>query len=364
MRATTASRGFTLIEMMVSVAILGIIVSLAVQAAIVIDRGRRPREITAQMQGEGRTGLSYVEADLRAAALGAGTGVVWAEKGGNAVRRPAVQIVEDVVDDGFLEAKPGTDALLVVRAWPGERSGAALAADVAQTNLEFPVTRVVDDGADPPEPIFSRGDHVLVGEYGDAVWVPLGAVDEGTRTLTPELAVNVLPGEHATSVARGGPVRRAIARLYYVNKRDELRRVELAVPRLPETQAEVLSNMDVARNVENLQIDCAVQAGLDLGACPGVLGAGAEVTDEAKGFGTFAGGGARLDATRVSALRTVTLSVVVRSPDLAETSGPFDAPIAVGGVTLEPGGASAEGHYLRRAYQIGVAVRNTSLESM
>jgi prepilin-type N-terminal cleavage/methylation domain-containing protein len=348
------ARGFTLLELMVTVAIMSILMALGVQAFIVMARSQRPREVTADMQGEGRTGLALVEADLRTASLGAGSGVIWAVRGGNRIRRPAVQIYDNVgAFDSRLLAKPQTDALLVVRAAVDGR--AALVGDTAATNVQLAVTDANR---------FAAGDAVLLGEYDDAAWIPLRSVDLATNRLTPELAVPLYPSERAVVAASGSAVRRARAILYYVDSRDRLMRAELAVPYVPDVDTQVLSTSEIARGVENLQIDCAVEAGAGLGPCPAPRLAGADVTDEATtmlGF-FFADGGARLGWDSIPNLRTVTVSAVLRSRPLND-SALSDDPIALEGVTLLPSVSSPGERYLRRAYRIGVAVRNTSLGS-
>jgi prepilin-type N-terminal cleavage/methylation domain-containing protein len=355
MRDLRSRRGFTLLELMVTVALMGILMTLGVQAFIVMVRSQRPRELMAQMQGEGRTGITLVETDLRTASLGAGTGVVWAEKGGNRVRRPAVQIYENVAGmPGLLFAKAQTDALLIVRAAVDGR--ASLVGDTIETNVQLEVTDA--EG-------FADGASVLLGEYEDAAWIPIATVDVPTRRLTPSAAIPLYPSENATIAASGSAVRRARAFLYYVNTQDQLVRAELAVPYLPDDATQVLSAVDVARGVENLQIDCAVDAGAGLTGCPAPLAAGTEVTDEAIAtLGSFGwGGGARLAFDTVPTLRTVTVSLVVRSRPLTPDSGIADDPIALEGVTLEPSVVTPGARFLRRAYRIGVAVRNTSLGS-
>jgi hypothetical protein len=92
--------------------------------------------------------------------------------------------------------------------------------------------------------------------------------------------------------------------------------------------------------------------------------AGNEVTDEAATMlGSFWwGGGARLAFDTIPTLRTVTVSLVVRSRPLTD-SAIVDDPMAIEGVTLEPSVVTPGARFLRRAYRIGVAVRNTSLGS-
>jgi prepilin-type N-terminal cleavage/methylation domain-containing protein len=348
------ARGFTLLELMVTVAITSILMALAVQAFVVMARSQRPREVTADMQGEGRTGLALIESDLRLASLGAGSGVIWAEKGGNRIRRPAVQIYDNVAAfDSKLLAKPQTDALLVVRAAVDGR--AALVGDTVGTNVRLDVTDATR---------FAAGGAVLLGEYDDAAWIPLRAVDLATNRLTPALPIPLYPSERAVIAPSGSAVRRARAILYYVDARDRLIRAELAVPWVPDVETQVLSVSEIARGVENLQIDCAVDAGTGLGACPAPRLAGADVTDEATtllGF-FFADGGARLGWDTIPNLRTVTVSAVLRSRPLGDSTL-SDEPIAIEGVTLLPSVSSPGERYLRRAYRIGVAVRTTSLGS-
>ncbi|MFY3742900.1 prepilin-type N-terminal cleavage/methylation domain-containing protein [Anaeromyxobacter sp. Red801] len=358
----SSRRGFTLLELMVAMGITAILVTMAVQGAIMVDRGRRPRELLAQIQGEGRQGLGYLEADLRAGSLGAGTGIIRTAIGGNPASRPAVQIFENVGGGGFLDVKPGTDAVLVVRSAPSDGVRPALVGDVTTTTGALIVTDVGP---------FTAGAPVLAGEYEDAVWIPISTIDVDTKTLTSSLGADVFPGKNAHKINAGALVRPARARLYYVDAQDRLVRADLAVPRPPETAADVTERVDIARNVENLQVDCSVEQGLALTACPAAI-VGQDVTTEAvPALGEFpAGGGARLQAASgnndVAALRTVSLSVVVRSRELLGDPGPTDPRIQIQGVTLAPSGTGVNpnGLYMRRSYQLGVAVRNTSLGSL
>lgn len=359
----SSRRGFTLIEMVVAMGITALLVTMAVQGAIMVDRGRRPRELLAQIQGEGRQGLANLEADLRAGSLGAGTGIVRTVVGGNPAARPAVQVFENVGGGGFLDAKPGTDAVLVVRSAAAAGDvRPALVGDVTTTAGALTVTEISP---------FTAGQAVLAGEYEDAVWIPISNVDVDTRTLTSSLGADVFPGKSAHKINAGALVRPARARLYYVDAQDRLIRADLAVPRAPQTAADVVERMDIARNVENLQVDCSVEQGTALAGCPAVI-VGQDVTTEAEAsLGAFpAGGGARLQAATgnndVSALRTVNLSAVVRSRELLGDPGPTDPRIQIQGVTLAPSGTGVnpDGLYMRRSYQVGVAVRNTSLGSL
>jgi prepilin-type N-terminal cleavage/methylation domain-containing protein len=358
---SAAPRGFTLLELMITVALTAILVSLGVQTFTVMMRGQRPRRMITQMQGAGRTGVTLIEAALRSASLGTGTGVIWTDKGGAGVRRPAVQIYENVAETaGFLDVKPGTDALLVVRAAAGP--GAALSAETRETNVGFTVTNTSPPGGTA----FAAGQRVLLGEYGDAVWIPVTAVDAGTKTVSSGLSVALYPGERASKASSGSLVRVARAQLFFVNGKDELVRAELAVPYLPPDASQITEYYEVARGVDNLQVDCAVDLGPAAGPCPAPLAVGADVTDEATAsLGTFgAGGGARLDLNSIPTLRTVTLSIISRTAPLPSDTAQADAPIEIEGVALDASDAPLGSRFLRRSYRIGVAVRNTSLESL
>jgi prepilin-type N-terminal cleavage/methylation domain-containing protein len=373
MRANRTSRGFTLVELMVTVGLISIVMTLAVSAAITIDRGRRPRALLAVAQGEGRQGLAFLEAELRIASMGVGTGIVRTAQNGNAISRPAVQIFDNLAGGGFLEAKAGTDALLLVLPVPNAAAAvsdppgspwaapAALAAD-AIWNAE-PYTLVVTDTS-----AFADNALVLVGDYGNAVWAPIAAVNKGQRELKTGLNVPVLPDTQANKIAAGSAVHLARARLYFVNVRDELVRADLRVPYAPSSIADVAEAQALVTGVENLQLDCAIEANNAFAACPPALAAGNAVSDEAAP--SLGGGGARFDpaipANAVSALRTVALGVVVRSREKVTDDTPADAPVTLNGVTLTASGHDVDpsARYLRRAYQIGVAVRNTSLGAL
>jgi prepilin-type N-terminal cleavage/methylation domain-containing protein len=351
----TSPRGFTLLELMVTVTITGIVTTLAVRALILTSRGRQLRESTAVAQSSGRTGLAFLQDDLRVASLGASTGVIWTTRAGEP-RRPAIQIFDSVGGGGFLNppAKPGTDALLIVRAAPvgttlAPSGSTVLAEDLYTTTGAFTVTDATGFVAD---------DRVLVGEYDDAVFMPLRAVDTGARQLTSGLVQNVFPGQHITKIPAGSLVRRARARLYYVDVKDRLMQAELLVPCGPEA-AEVVGVRDVAQGVENLQITCTLETP---GPCPLPKGSGDPLTSEAaNALGPMDLGGARLDANNVPSVRAITIRVSVRSKALHDQSEPGDPPILLDGVSVP----TPEGvHYARRAYEIGVAVRNTSLGAL
>jgi prepilin-type N-terminal cleavage/methylation domain-containing protein len=257
-------RGFTIVELLVTVTIVSIVMTTAVQATIMIARGQGPRAIVADVQGEGRRGLSLVQADLREASLGASTGIVWTEVNGNRTAVPAVQIFDNVGGGGFLDVKPGTDVLLIVRARSRPSGGvsAKVVGDVYATNVPFTVTGLSEPGGDQLSP----GTFALVGSYDEAVWVPVQNADAGTMTITPGLATSLLPGTDKM-IAAGSPVRHARAFLWFVNNRDELVRVELTVPRAPaDTDARAIDI--VARGVENLQVGCALETMNGVGASP------------------------------------------------------------------------------------------------
>jgi prepilin-type N-terminal cleavage/methylation domain-containing protein len=370
MVANRTPRGFTLVEMMVTVGLLSIVMSLAVGAAITMDRGHRPRALLAAAQGEGRQGLSFLEAELRVASMGVGTGVVRTEQNGSVIARPAVQIFDALAGGGFLGAKAGTDALLLVLPVPdGNASSsdpprspwtpaAALTANVVWSAAPYNLP-VTDTSA------FAAGEQVLVGDYGNAVWAPIVKVNKGQKELETGLAVPVMPDAQTNQISLGSVVRRARARLYYVNAKDELVRAELRVPYAPATLDDVVEALPIVLGVENLQLDCSVETGGAFAGCPGALAAGTAVSDEATpGLG---GGSARFDPSNasnsVATLRTVSIGVVVRSRDHVSDDTPADDPVKLNGVALTASG-DPTGRYLRRAYQLGVAVRNTSLGAL
>jgi prepilin-type N-terminal cleavage/methylation domain-containing protein len=362
MHDTRCPRGFTLIELMVTLAVTSIVMALGVGAAMTLDSGRRPRELTAKIQGEGRQGLAFLEADLRRASLGVGSGVIWSAPGGNRAGRPAVQLFDDVnaLNDGtgFLNPKPHTDALLIVSGavGPSEATSTATVGEITATTGAISVTNAGG---------LAAGDNVLLGEYQDAVWIPLTAVATGVtpNTVTSGLAGSILPGTQAGKIGAGALVRRARARLYFVNTRDELVRADLSVPYAPASAAQVTGMTAIAQGIENLQLNCSVAGVTAFVACPAPSAAASEATEATAALGAFGGaGGRRLDLTTIPTLRTIAMSVSVRSDKLPSGSNLADAPVALEGVTLQASSAPTA-QYIRRTYRLGVAVRNTSLES-
>jgi len=348
----------TLLELLFVVAILSVVVAGITKVMIDLDRSARARDLNVKLQGEGRDGLQVVERDIRHAALGAGAGIIWTQdSAGSLVRRPAVQIFDNLTGGASLPVKPGTDALLLVG---GRFNGAEAAVQGTQYSSTAGLTVTRTGG-------FSVGSNILAGSYQQAAWakitlvVPAVGVTPGNFTLSP--TVNVYP---KGKLDAGALVREARARLYYVNTSDELVQADLPVPRAPGV-AELGSPSVVATGVENLQIDCELDSGVTLLACPAPSRTDVTATEATAAFGAWAAGtGTRLGEVTVGTLRSVILNLVMRSPSpLADQQG--DAPIAVGNQSalsaMHAGTADAVQPYLRRAYRLPVAVRNVSLGS-
>lgn len=330
-------RGFTLMELMVATAITAVLVGLVVSALVSLARDRSSREAVIEVQGEARFGLGVLERDIRSGSLGAGTGVVTA--GADTV---SMVQVYDNVGGGFLSAKPGTDALLVVQALGAPRVAAR------GDHHGGTVLTVTDVNG------FAVGDAVLFGEYGNAGWSRVTEIDPDTNKLT--LATNIvrLGGLGAEEkLPSGSMVRPARARLYYVNTSDELVRVELDGPVPPATAAEVAGSSEVlALAFENFQVD--VQLDPNAGAAGCSIAAPAEAVDALNAASGL------LSTACVPSLRSLAVSAVAHSRRPLRDI-PADRPISIGGVELDPAGANPGDEYVRRAYQLQVAVRNTSL---
>jgi prepilin-type N-terminal cleavage/methylation domain-containing protein len=345
------SRGFTLLELMTALAISSVLIVGVVGALIGLGRESAVRELVSAAQEEARSGLSALAREVRAASLCAPSGVlVLADAEGNPTTRPTVQIYDGVAGGGLLDAKPDTDALLVVQALSAPR--AAAIGDHLDSSQPFAVT---DDDQ------FHRGDHVVFGEYVDAGWATVTDVDldEHLLTVRPTLAststANLFPGQ-AKKLASGSLVRLAQARLYYVNTRDELVRMELSRPVPPASAAELGESTVLATSFENLQIDCTLDSNGALGACgAGVASPDPLAEDATAALGTAR---ARIALADVAGLRTLQLGSVVHGKHPLRV-GNGDGPIALDGHDL-----AAAGQNVRRAYRLELAIRNTSLEAL
>jgi prepilin-type N-terminal cleavage/methylation domain-containing protein len=348
-------RGFTLVELVIAMAMMTGVVALATQALVSIDRDQAVRARVTELQGGARLALGWLQGDLRQASLGAGSGVIWTAASGGRVARPALQIFSSVPGGGSLDVKPGTDAVLAVEAFSTARS--ATVGELLASTGAIPVTSVAG---------LAAGDAILMGDYGDASWGVLASVTGGAspQLTLQERSVNVLPGQPVPRLGAGAAVRKARARLYYVDASDVLVRLTLAAPRPPASDAEVLSREELGRGFENMKIECQLDdGGGGFRACPAAL----DTSDPASAESTHAfgslqpGQGPVLTAASVPSLRNVIVSVAVRSERPVATTG--DPKIALAGVTLPVGGADDAAAYVRRAYRVAVAVRNTSLEA-
>ncbi len=357
--------GFTLIEVVVALAVSVVVMALAVQAMIAFTRDRAVRGLVTQMQGTARLALGTMERDLRHASLGAGSGTVWTGVSGARAARPAVQIFSGIAGGGTLglAAKPNTDAVLVVELVSPAVSAAraATVGDLTSTTGAIPVTTAAG---------FGPGQPILMGDWGEAAW---GVVSTVSSSTPPQLtlvdqSVNVVPGQQVRRLPSGSFVRPAQVRMYYVNTNDELVRLTLAAPRPPSSAADIVSWEVIGQGFENMKISGQLDNGTGgFDACPGatscpVLGTSDPLsTDASDALGSFATGtGPLLTAANVSKLRTLVVEVAVRSlTPVRDLRG--DPPIPLAGVTVPVGGSDPSAAYVRRAYQVAAGIRNTSL---
>ncbi len=356
---TRPARGFTLLEIVITIGITAIVVAGLTSALGSFAKSSASRRLTTRLQGEGRDGVTRVEARLRQASLGSMQGTVVTVTGAGVAARPAVQIFDNVPGGvPWLDVKPGTDALLVVGAVTGaQRWRAAVTGgpyfDAAGDAVGL--TTLID-----PETArtLAAGDTVLLGPFQTAAWARVKTAVPGPPVqVTLDVAGNVYP---AGKLDTGSQVRIAAATLYYVSVNDELVLRVLAAPLAPQTAADLVGREVLATGIENLQVDCEIDGG-GLGwfqGCPGTLAVGDPIQAESVASGLAS---PRLDTTAIPTLRTVVLSVVARSLTPARDQV-GDPPIAVGNApALDAGGGEAGGTYVRRAYRLTVGVRNTSL---
>lgn len=345
------TRGFTLVELMTALALSGILIALVVGALVGLARERSVREVVSAAQEEGRTGFSILAREVRSAALGAPTGILWIQDAsGNRASRPAVQIYDDVAGGGLVPVKPGTDVLLVVQALPSPR--AAARGDHFSSTAALTLTDVTG---------FAVGTPVVFGEYADAGFARVTGVDADDKQLTLSSTVNLYPAAGG-KLPSGSLVRPARARLYYVNTADELVRMDLRGPVPPATTADLGAPDVLARSFENLQLDCVTDGG---GAGLVACGGGVASPDPLAADATAALGAstARITVADAPLLRLVRVSAVVHGArPFVDARG--DGAIALDGAALTPAGASTTSRWVRRAYRLELAVRNTSLEAL
>ncbi len=359
-------RGYSLVELLVALAITGVISAMLVGVLSSFDRDQLLRRQISELQGRARLALVALEQDLRQASLTSGSGVIWTDPGGNVDRRPAVQLFNNVPGGAALlpDVKPGTDALLVVEAagTPRAATAGAISTSAAQINVSTAAG-------------FVAGQTVLFGDFGDAAWGVLNNVHASTGPGDPAYVTlvsttNVLPGTQVQGLASGSSVRTARARLYYVDTHDELVLLTRTVPRAPTAAADVANRMVISQGVENMQLDCQLDSGTGAFAgCPAPQDPGSTLgTESAFAFGALgAGQGPRLTATAagtvatVSLLRTVTVALQVRSANPVSTSQGDPKTALLDGGTLPVGGSPDNRAYARRVYTLTAGVRNTSL---
>lgn len=358
------ARGFTLLELMIVIAITGVLVAGIAVSIRDIARTSASRQLVTEIQGQGRSGLSRMQEELREASLGSRTGTIFANTPTGVQQRPALQIFDNVPGGvQWLDAKPGTDAVIVV---------SAAVRFVTATGQVVPVQASVNAANFDPVGVplsvtevagFAPGQHVLVGPYKSAAWVDVQRVvgaPGNPGLLDLDAVTNVFPESKADV---GSLVRVATARLYHVNLRDELVVRELTVPFAPQDPTQIREGELIAAGVENLQVDCELDGG-GLGwfqGCPGVIAAG-NIQTESVPSGLQ---NPRLDATAIGNLRTVVLTAVIRGRNpLPDHQG--EPRIAVGNqAPLPPSGVDdPNAPFARRSYRALVGIRNTSLGTL
>jgi hypothetical protein len=310
------------------------------------------------------------------------------------------------------DAKGQTDAILVVEAFDAATQAATTqemtAANWATIGGAIPVTPVQTPTyaeQNPGAPTatvasFLKGDAILMSNSTQASWGILQADgDPGAGTVKLVNLTNVLPpsigakaGQPTVELKAGATVRRARARLYYVDSSDELVRLTLSVPRAPQTgdalapdpTKEVMGREIMAQGVENMKVTCQTDAGVGLafGGCPAQNVAAApcgDATLQAEAVTTFGGfvngGGPLFSASQncpdVSMVRAISLSVSVRNTcpgnatcavDPNQSDQPAALPGALGAVALpDPTATTKPLPYARRMYRINAALRNQTL---
>jgi len=381
-----AARGMSMLELLFVLAISALIIAGITNAVIDVLKTYRARELAVGAQGEGRGSLSFIEREVRQASLGSTLGVIWTQdSAGNVVQRPAVQVFDNVTGTNAnrlarvgaldIRVKAGTDALLVVAA---RTTGAQARVWTREKSVNY----------DSTQPLYATSttgftaaevQHLLVGPYLSAGWGRVTAILPADDALGLPAGIRIASGGSTNSnifpngkMEAGSLIREARARLYFVNDRDELVSVRLAFPRAPSRPEDLLDYELHATGVENMQVECELDAGASFGACPDGVADAEAAWALGAGTPTRLGVGSLGDTrTNVGILRTVTFSVVIRSQSPARDQR-GDVPIAIGNqlVPLAPLAYDEHGiayqlastdAFLRRAYRVPVAVRNVSL---
>jgi prepilin-type N-terminal cleavage/methylation domain-containing protein len=376
-RSTPRPSGVTLVELMIATAITAIIAVLATQTYVAFVRDSAMRRKVTDVQGGARFTLDHVMRELRHASLGAGTGWVWAwSSAGNPTAYPAVQVFQNIAGAGSLslarteqgwgDPKAGTDALLVVEAFGSERAATIGELNVATPGMPraFNITTAktkIRDGDQLVELTLAAGEPILIGDFREASWGVIDTVEDSATPPQINLKSDLtLPGAQVRRLPAGALVRRARARLYFVDTGDQLVRLELLVPRAPQAASEIGGGEVVATGVENLQVGCELSNGDNTVSYYTANGGGA--SEAAFNFGT--GGGDSLVATndpsaqnKISNLRTIVFNVVARSATPLYGSAAGDDPVPLDSVTL----GDTTQKYVRRTYRLAIGVRNTAL---
>jgi prepilin-type N-terminal cleavage/methylation domain-containing protein len=370
-------RGFTLLELLVTVAITAVLMVLIVSTSVSFDHAATRRQKVNFVQREARDGLSWLQLRMRSAASGVSLGSIQCNlaTAGTGIR-PAIEVYKNAGGSGLIDIKPNTDALLIVS---GQAPHVPTIGTPYNSNVSFQVTDNTGGTGVTTTNIFPAGAPVLVSDYKNAAW---GIVNTSSGSLPA--TINLVTGSTNLFPQFNGPavVSAATSLLYYVDTADQLAVLTLTTPRLPGA-GENYTKEILGNGYENLQLDALMDPGTG-GAwttrptTPGLpvtggLQASDPISSEAQ---TALGPGSNASVPLFSVadqayIREIQVSVSIRSvnpnADLAagdpeQTLDGQTPPPCCGQPAVQNCAAPCGGNYVRRVFTVPISSRDTSLE--
>jgi prepilin-type N-terminal cleavage/methylation domain-containing protein len=238
----TAQRGFTLIELMISLVLFSFVIAGVLAVAVSMSQGFREQRASVTAEGAVRVPLDFLADSIRQASPGAPTGLIWDP---NTCTQNAIE----VYNNSGTGSAAGTDKLDVIYA-----SGAVLTSS-REIYTSTSATLQVNDASQ-----LAAGDSIVISDTSQGILVKITGITANNLTIVPQPSCLLTPPILPATPTILGPypigslVIRAQHAWFYIDYLD-------GNPQLmfdPDAKASTVDAEPLAEGVEDLQLVKAI----------------------------------------------------------------------------------------------------------
>jgi prepilin-type N-terminal cleavage/methylation domain-containing protein len=240
----TAQRGFTLIELMISLVLFSFVIAGVLAVAVSMSQGFREQRASVTAEGAVRVPLDFLADAIRQASPGAPSGLIWDPN-------TCTQAALEVYNNSGVGLAAGTDKLDVIYA-----SGAVLTSS-REIYTSTSTTLQVNDASQ-----LAPGDSVVISDTSQGILVKITSITANNLTIVPQPSCLLTPPILPATATILGPypigslVIRAQHAWFYIDYLD-------GNPQLmfdPDAKASTVDAEPLAEGVEDLQLVKAIDA--------------------------------------------------------------------------------------------------------